>query len=131
MDLAPYLDLNGRWGHRMGHAEIHDSMLRDGLNDAFSDQHSGWHTEDLVTRFVAAARTRTAGRRAASSTSARRRRQDASTPRSCRSKSNPATAQWPSNVTSTIVRRPPSRGWPSSARPSARTAPSPPATPRG
>jgi acetyl-CoA C-acetyltransferase len=23
-------------------------MLRDGLNDAFSDQHSGWHTEDLV-----------------------------------------------------------------------------------
>lgn len=51
MDLAPYLDLNGRWGHRMGHAEIYDSMLRDGLNDAFSDQHSGWHTEDLVTRF--------------------------------------------------------------------------------
>jgi acetyl-CoA C-acetyltransferase len=27
-----------------------DSMLYDGLNDAFSGQHSGWHTEDLVTR---------------------------------------------------------------------------------
>ncbi|MGB5649256.1 MAG: thiolase family protein [Sedimenticolaceae bacterium] len=26
-------------------------MLRDGLNDAFSDKHSGWHTEDLVDRF--------------------------------------------------------------------------------
>ncbi|MGA8261179.1 MAG: acetyl-CoA C-acetyltransferase [Arenicellales bacterium] len=51
MDLAPYLDLRGRWGHRMGDAQIYDSMLRDGLNDAFSDQHSGWHTEDLVTRF--------------------------------------------------------------------------------
>ncbi|ERS91667.1 MULTISPECIES: thiolase family protein [Halomonadaceae] len=51
MDLAPYLDLAGRWGHRMGNAEIYDSMLRDGLNDAFSDQHSGWHTEDLVSRF--------------------------------------------------------------------------------
>jgi acetyl-CoA C-acetyltransferase len=25
-------------------------MLMDGLNDAFSGQHSGWHTEDLVTR---------------------------------------------------------------------------------
>src|SRR3546814_8318901 len=25
-------------------------MLRDGLNDAFSGRHSGWHTEDLVTR---------------------------------------------------------------------------------
>lgn len=26
-----------------------DSMLCDGLNDAFSGQHSGWHTEDLVS----------------------------------------------------------------------------------
>jgi acetyl-CoA C-acetyltransferase len=48
MDLAPYLMAGGRWGYRMGHAQIYDSMLRDGLNDAFSDQHSGWHTEDLV-----------------------------------------------------------------------------------
>ncbi len=48
MDLAPYLMGGGRWGYRLGNAEIYDSMLRDGLNDAFSDQHSGWHTEDLV-----------------------------------------------------------------------------------
>jgi acetyl-CoA C-acetyltransferase len=26
-------------------------MLTDGLNDAFSDQHSGWHTEDLATEY--------------------------------------------------------------------------------
>jgi acetyl-CoA C-acetyltransferase len=26
-------------------------MLRDGLNDAFSDEPSGWHTEDLVQKF--------------------------------------------------------------------------------
>jgi len=51
MDRAPYLDLEGRWGHRMGPAEIDDSMLRDGLNDAFSGRHSGWHTEDLATRY--------------------------------------------------------------------------------
>ena len=51
MDRAPYLDLKGRWGHRMGPAEIDDSMLRDGLNDAFSGRHSGWHTEDLATRY--------------------------------------------------------------------------------
>jgi acetyl-CoA C-acetyltransferase len=25
-------------------------MLHDGLNDAFSGEHSGWHTEDLVTK---------------------------------------------------------------------------------
>src|ERR1700712_4805629 len=42
MDRAPYLMDGGRWGYRMGPAEIHDSMLRDGLNDAFSDAHSGW-----------------------------------------------------------------------------------------
>ena len=50
MDRAPYLLPGGRWGYRMGNAEIHDSMLRDGLNDAFSGEHSGWHTEDLVTK---------------------------------------------------------------------------------
>src|SRR6266571_9174746 len=50
MDRAPYLMDGGRWGYRMGPAEIHDSMLRDGLDDAFSGEHSGWHTEDLVTK---------------------------------------------------------------------------------
>ncbi|APL96620.1 acetyl-CoA C-acetyltransferase [Sphingobium indicum] len=50
MDRAPYLMTGGRWGYRMGDAAIIDSMLRDGLNDAFSGRHSGWHTEDLVTR---------------------------------------------------------------------------------
>ena len=50
MDRAPYLIPSGRWGQRMGDTEIYDSMLRDGLNDAFSGEHSGWHTEDLVVR---------------------------------------------------------------------------------
>ncbi|HDZ74991.1 MAG TPA: acetyl-CoA C-acetyltransferase [Aurantimonas coralicida] len=48
MDQAPYLLQSGRWGNRMGDAWMYDSMLRDGLNDAFSGEHSGWHTEDLV-----------------------------------------------------------------------------------
>ncbi len=51
MDQAPYLLQGGRWGYRMGDATAYDSMLRDGLNDAFSDRHSGWVTEDLVNRF--------------------------------------------------------------------------------
>ena len=51
MDAAPYLMSGGRWGYRMGDAEIYDFMLRDGLNDAFSGEHSGWHTEDLVTKY--------------------------------------------------------------------------------
>jgi len=51
MDQAPYLVPGGRWGNRMGDAAMLDSLLRDGLNDAFSGQHSGWHTEDLVSRY--------------------------------------------------------------------------------
>jgi acetyl-CoA C-acetyltransferase len=50
MDRAPYLLPNGRWGMRMGDGQVLDSMLLDGLNDAFSGEHSGWHTEDLVTK---------------------------------------------------------------------------------
>lgn len=50
MDQAPYLLPQGRWGARMGDALAVDSLLRDGLNDAFSGRHSGWHTEDLAAR---------------------------------------------------------------------------------
>src|ERR1700726_3271401 len=51
MDQAPYLVARGRWGYRMGDGLLYDSVLRDGLNDAFSDAASGWHTEDLVEKF--------------------------------------------------------------------------------
>ncbi len=50
MDRAPYLMPQARWGARMGDVTVYDAMLMDGLNDAFSDKHSGWHTEDLVTK---------------------------------------------------------------------------------
>jgi acetyl-CoA C-acetyltransferase len=51
MDQAPYLIARGRWGYRMGDGQLYDSVLRDGLNDAFSEAHSGWHTEDLVEKY--------------------------------------------------------------------------------
>jgi acetyl-CoA C-acetyltransferase len=51
MDLAPYLVPRARWGYRMGDGQLYDSVLRDGLNDAFSDAHSGWHTEDLIEKY--------------------------------------------------------------------------------
>ncbi|MWJ27414.1 acetyl-CoA C-acyltransferase [Halomonas sp. ZH2S] len=51
MDRAPYVMPQGRWGARMGDVTMHDTMLLDGLNDAFSGKHSGWHTEDLVSRY--------------------------------------------------------------------------------
>jgi acetyl-CoA C-acetyltransferase len=51
MDQAPFLVGRGRWGYRLGDGQLYDSVLRDGLNDAFSGQHSGWHTEDLVEKY--------------------------------------------------------------------------------
>lgn len=51
MDRAPYLLERARWGYRMGDATIVDAMLGDGLNDAFSGKHAGWHTEDLAREY--------------------------------------------------------------------------------
>ncbi|MGN6650170.1 thiolase family protein [Trinickia sp.] len=52
MERAPYLLPGLRSGARMGNTEAVDSILFDGLNDAFSGKHSGWHTEDLVLKFA-------------------------------------------------------------------------------
>ncbi|MNV45064.1 Acetyl-CoA acetyltransferase [compost metagenome] len=52
MDRAPYLLPGMRFGARMGNSEALDSVLLDGLNDAFSGKHSGWHTEDLVQKYA-------------------------------------------------------------------------------
>jgi acetyl-CoA C-acetyltransferase len=51
MDLCPYLLPSARWGYRMGDGKTIDSMLHDGLNDAFSGKHSGLVTEDLVGKY--------------------------------------------------------------------------------
>ncbi|MFP4570745.1 thiolase family protein [Rhodosalinus sp.] len=48
MDQGPYMLGKARWGYRMGAGTVEDATLRDGLLDAFSGEHSGWHTEDLV-----------------------------------------------------------------------------------
>ena len=58
MDRAPYLIGRGRWGYRLGDGQLYDSVLRDGLNDAFSGEHSGWRTADLVEKYQI---TRSAG----------------------------------------------------------------------
>jgi acetyl-CoA C-acetyltransferase len=51
MERSPYLLPNMRAGSRMGDTACVDSLLRDGLHDPLSGEHSGWHTEDLAARF--------------------------------------------------------------------------------
>ena len=52
MDQAPYLLPKGRWGHRMGHGEIVDSMIYDGLWDAFNHKHMGDQSDDVNREFA-------------------------------------------------------------------------------
>ncbi|WP_312842077.1 acetyl-CoA C-acetyltransferase [Stutzerimonas nitrititolerans] len=48
MSLAPYVLPKARTGLRMGHAQLADSLLQDGLLDAFHDYHMGVTAENLV-----------------------------------------------------------------------------------
>lgn len=41
MSLAPYLLPKARTGLRLGHTQVEDSLIRDGLWDAFNDYHMG------------------------------------------------------------------------------------------
>lgn len=52
MSNAPYLLDGARTGLRLGHASMKDSVVHDGLWDAFNDYHMGITAENLAERFV-------------------------------------------------------------------------------
>ncbi|QIB51430.1 MULTISPECIES: acetyl-CoA C-acetyltransferase [Pseudomonas] len=51
MSLAPYVLPKARTGLRMGHAQLEDSLLKDGLIDAFNDYHMGITAENLASQY--------------------------------------------------------------------------------
>lgn len=51
MSQAPYVLNDLRWGKRMGDAKAVDTMLRDGLTDAFDGQHMGITAENIAEKF--------------------------------------------------------------------------------
>ncbi|WP_110716078.1 acetyl-CoA C-acetyltransferase [Salinicola acroporae] len=51
MSLAPYVLPKARTGLRMGHAELLDSMIHDGLWDAFNDYHMGITAENVAEQW--------------------------------------------------------------------------------
>ena len=51
MSLAPYVLPAARTGLRMGHAKMLDSLLHDGLTDAFNDYHMGITAENLADKY--------------------------------------------------------------------------------
>jgi acetyl-CoA C-acetyltransferase len=51
MSRAPYLSLSGRFGARLGDATLVDSLIHDGLTDAFNDIHMGITAENVAERY--------------------------------------------------------------------------------
>src|SRR3982074_1704091 len=51
MSNAPYLLKGARWGYRMGHGELIDSMLFEGLTCAIASCHMGITAEEIATRY--------------------------------------------------------------------------------
>lgn len=51
MSQAPYLAKKQRWGSKLGHASLEDSILTDGLTDVFSNQHMGLTAENIAERY--------------------------------------------------------------------------------
>ncbi|CAE6956415.1 putative acyltransferase [Ectopseudomonas oleovorans] len=51
MSLAPYVMPGARTGLRMGHAQLLDTMIQDGLWDAFNDYHMGITAENLAEQY--------------------------------------------------------------------------------
>jgi acetyl-CoA C-acetyltransferase len=51
MSLAPYLLNKARTGYRMGNATMVDSMIQDGLWDAFNDIHMGVTAENVAEQY--------------------------------------------------------------------------------
>ena len=51
MSSAPYLLPKARYGYRMGHGEVTDSMIKDGLWCAFADCHMGNTAENIAREY--------------------------------------------------------------------------------
>lgn len=51
MSLSAYVVPSARWGARMGQATMVDTMVYDGLTDAFSGVHMGITAENIVTEY--------------------------------------------------------------------------------
>ncbi|MBK5354203.1 acetyl-CoA C-acetyltransferase [Pseudomonas sp. TH41] len=51
MSLAPYVLPKARTGLRLGHAQLQDSVIQDGLWDAFNDYHMGITAENLAHQY--------------------------------------------------------------------------------
>ena len=51
MTRPPYLLLKGREGYRMGHDQVYDALIHDGLTDAFTNKHMGVFADRTAEKY--------------------------------------------------------------------------------
>lgn len=51
MSQAPYIIQGQRWGARMGDSKVIDTMIKDGLSDAFNHYHMGITAENVAEKY--------------------------------------------------------------------------------
>lgn len=51
MSMSGFVDMKARWGARMGDYKLQDTMIRDGLSDAFSGVHMGITAENIAEQW--------------------------------------------------------------------------------
>ena len=51
MSAAPFVTSSPRFGHKLGNFELEDSIIKDGLTDAFENYHMGITAENIAEQF--------------------------------------------------------------------------------
>lgn len=51
MSQAGFISMGARWGAKLGHAELRDIILQDGLTDVFNSCHMGITAENLAVKY--------------------------------------------------------------------------------
>ena len=59
MSQAPFVLTQTRWGQRMGHGQLLDLLIHDGLWCSFGDTHMGITAENVADKFTSAGKNRT------------------------------------------------------------------------
>src|SRR5207248_11297259 len=122
MSMAPHAQYL-RGGVKMGGLELVDTMIKDGLWDAFNGYHMGNTAENVARQYRSPARSRTSSQSPRRTRPRPRRNQASSRTRSFRSLSRPARATSSLATMSTRVTARHWIQWPSSSRHSKRTGP--------
>ena len=113
MSAAPYLLNKARFGYRMGHEQIIDSMIADGLSCPITFVHMGITAENVAAKYDISRQEQDSFRSRVRRKPRRRSRVASSRTRSSRSRSRPRRAiRSNSRPTSTRVRPRPTRSRP-------------------